>query len=84
MNKKVYVIFNGRRDGSCGTTNEFEQEIWKIVTTKAKAIELILSETGLTPDEDGCAQFNEEPHPHNGHEDTDYEYYKYEEHDLED
>lgn len=80
---KVYVIFNGQRDGSMSTTNEIEESIWKIVSKRQKAVDLIVSETGLIPDEDGCVKFNQEEHPHNGHEDTDYEYYRIEEHELE-
>ena len=81
--EKVYVIFSGRRDGSWGTNNEYEESIWKIVSNEQKAIDLITAETGLSPNEEGIVTYNSEPHPHNGHEDTDYDYYRFEEHELE-
>lgn len=83
QNEKVYVAFKGRRDGSWGTTNEFEEEIWKISLSEQKIIDLIMLETDATQDEEGYFKFNLEEHPHNDHEDTDYEYFRLEEHDLE-
>lgn len=81
--EKVYVVYSGRRDGSFGTNNEIEEEIWKVVSTKQKAIDLIMTGAGLAPDEFGCAKYNLENYPHNGHDDIDYEYYRFEEHDIE-
>lgn len=80
---EIYIVSVGRRDGSWGTNNEFEEYIVKVFDSKEKAISYIEKEYGETPDEDGYLEICRTHITINDHDDDDYSWVSYDEYDVE-
>ena len=77
---KVYIVFHGRRNGSSILNNDLEEYIDKIFKSSNKAIDYMVSKSGKLLNEINYVEFNITVYPDC---DRDYEFFRFEEHEVE-